>query len=49
MFLVDKDKTPLGHFGEPIDIANTALCLASEESKFITGTEVYVDGGVMAN
>ncbi|WP_188725380.1 SDR family oxidoreductase [Lentibacillus populi] len=29
--------------------ANAALCLASDESKFITGTELYVDGGVIAN
>ncbi|RAW16159.1 short-chain dehydrogenase [Paenibacillus taichungensis] len=43
------NKTPLGHFGDPIDIAYTALFLASEESKFITGTEIIVDGGVMAN
>lgn len=43
------NKIPLGHFGEPIDIANAALFLASDESKFITGTELYVDGGVMAN
>lgn len=42
-------KTPLGHFGDPIDIANAALFLASEDSKFITGTEIIVDGGVMAN
>jgi NAD(P)-dependent dehydrogenase (short-subunit alcohol dehydrogenase family) len=43
------NKTPLGHFGDPIDIAYAALFLASEESKFITGTEIIVDGGVMAN
>lgn len=42
------DKTPLGHFGEPIDIANAALFLASDESKYTTGTELYVDGGVTA-
>lgn len=43
------DKTPLGHFGDPIDVAYAALYLASEESKFVTGTELIVDGGVMAN
>ncbi|THF81632.1 SDR family NAD(P)-dependent oxidoreductase [Cohnella fermenti] len=42
-------KTPMGHFGDPIDIAYAALFLASDESKFITGTELPVDGGVMAN
>jgi NAD(P)-dependent dehydrogenase (short-subunit alcohol dehydrogenase family) len=34
--------------GEPIDIANTALFLASDESRFITGTTILVDGGVAA-
>ena len=43
------NKIPLRRFGEPIDIAYAALFLASDESKFITGTELYVDGGVMAN
>jgi len=42
-------KTPLGHFGEPADIAYAALFLVSDESKFITGVELPVDGGVMAN
>ncbi|MFC4022291.1 SDR family NAD(P)-dependent oxidoreductase [Oceanobacillus longus] len=43
------NKTPLGHFGDPSDIANAALFLASDESNFITGVELPVDGGVMAN
>jgi NAD(P)-dependent dehydrogenase (short-subunit alcohol dehydrogenase family) len=34
--------------GEPIDIANAALFLASDESRFITGTTILVDGGVAA-
>lgn len=42
-------KTPLGHFGDPEDIAYAALFLASDESKFVTGTDLIVDGGVMAN
>lgn len=37
--------TPLGHMGEPKDIAYAALYLASEESSFVTGTILYVDGG----
>jgi NAD(P)-dependent dehydrogenase (short-subunit alcohol dehydrogenase family) len=37
---------PLGRFGDPIDIAYTALFLASDESKYQTGSEVIVDGGV---
>ncbi len=36
---------PLGMIGEPIDIAYAALFLASDESRFITGTELVVDGG----
>lgn len=40
--------TPLGHMGEPNDIAYAALYLASDESKFVTGSILYVDGGWMA-
>jgi len=36
---------PLGRFSKPLDIANTALWLASDEAEFITGTCVEVDGG----
>lgn len=36
---------PLGHMGEPDDIAWACVYLASEESKFVTGTELVVDGG----
>lgn len=41
-------KYPVGHFGEPIDIANAVLFLASDESKFMTGAELVVDGGYTA-
>jgi NAD(P)-dependent dehydrogenase (short-subunit alcohol dehydrogenase family) len=37
--------TPLGYMGEPEDIANTAVFLASEDSKYVTGSTLYVDGG----
>ncbi|MCK9393935.1 MAG: SDR family NAD(P)-dependent oxidoreductase [Candidatus Paceibacterota bacterium] len=37
--------TPLGHMGEPNDIAYAAVYLASEEAKFVTGSVLYVDGG----
>ncbi len=36
---------PLGHIGEPIDIAYVSLYLASDESKWVTGSEFVVDGG----
>lgn len=39
---------PIGHVGEPEDIAYGVLYLASDESKFITGTELVIDGGYTA-
>lgn len=39
---------PIGHIGEPDDIANGVLYLASDESKFVTGTELVIDGGYTA-
>jgi 3(or 17)beta-hydroxysteroid dehydrogenase len=35
----------MGHFGEPDDVAYGVLYLASDESKFITGSELVIDGG----
>jgi NAD(P)-dependent dehydrogenase (short-subunit alcohol dehydrogenase family) len=43
-----KDCIPLGIFGEPEDIAYAALFLASDESRFMTGAEMVVDGGFYA-
>ncbi|MFA5013314.1 MAG: SDR family oxidoreductase [Candidatus Paceibacterota bacterium] len=40
-----ESKTPLGYMGEPDDIADAAVYLASDESKYVTGTVLYVDGG----
>jgi NAD(P)-dependent dehydrogenase (short-subunit alcohol dehydrogenase family) len=37
---------PLGRWGEPEDVAKAALFLASQDSGFITGTELCVDGGL---
>jgi len=37
---------PLGRVGQPIDIANMALFLASDESAYCTGQEFVVDGGI---
>lgn len=42
-----KEKTPLGRLGTPEDIANAYLFLASEESSFVHGTVLSVDGGVI--
>lgn len=39
---------PLGHIGEPDDIAWGAVYLASNESKFVTGAELVIDGGYTA-
>jgi NAD(P)-dependent dehydrogenase (short-subunit alcohol dehydrogenase family) len=41
-------QVPLGHIGEPLDIANAVLYLASDESKFMTGAELKLDGGISA-
>ncbi|MFZ5516594.1 MAG: beta-ketoacyl-ACP reductase [Candidatus Zhuqueibacterota bacterium] len=42
-----KEKTPLNRLGEPQDIANAYLFLASDEAAFITGTVISVDGGLI--
>ncbi|HEY9400183.1 MAG TPA: glucose 1-dehydrogenase [Luteimonas sp.] len=39
---------PLGHMGEPDDIAWAVVYLASDESKFVTGSELVIDGGYTA-
>ena len=39
---------PMGRIGRPDEIAKAALFLASEESSFITGIELFVDGGTVA-
>ena len=40
-----EERNPIGRIGEPIDIAYAILYLASDESKFVTGTELIIDGG----
>ncbi|GAB31505.1 3-beta hydroxysteroid dehydrogenase [Acetobacter pasteurianus] len=42
------DLHPIGHLGEPNDIAYGILYLASDESKFVTGSELVIDGGYTA-
>jgi 3(or 17)beta-hydroxysteroid dehydrogenase len=39
---------PVGHLGEPDDVAYAVLYLASDESKFATGSELVIDGGYTA-
>ncbi len=39
---------PLRRVGKPVDIANSTMFLLSDESSFITGTELIVDGGIRA-
>ena len=41
-------QVPLGRVGEPNDIANAVLYLASDESRFMTGAELKLDGGISA-
>lgn len=43
------DLHPIGHMGEPEDIAYGILYLASDESKFVTGSELVIDGGYTAH
>ena len=40
-------KTPLGRMGEPADIANAYVWLASDAAKFVSGTVLSVDGGLV--
>lgn len=56
MFGQDRDATiqaieagiPLGHMGEAIDVAYAVLYLGSDESKYMTGSELTLDGGILA-
>ena len=40
-----RERIPLGRVGHPDDVAGAVLFLASDDSRFVTGTELFVDGG----
>ena len=42
------DHIPLGRYGEPEEVAHVAVFLASEESRYITGQVIVVDGGLVS-
>jgi 3-oxoacyl-[acyl-carrier protein] reductase len=42
-----EENIPLGHHGDPEDIANMVAFLASDRAKFITGQAINVDGGMV--
>ena len=42
-----RDKTPLGTLGEPEDVAQAYLFLASDEAKYINGAVLSIDGGLV--
>lgn len=43
-----RQRVPIGHFGTPEDIAYGVLYLISDESRFMTGAELVIDGGMNA-
>jgi 3-oxoacyl-[acyl-carrier protein] reductase len=45
MFEAAKRRNPMGRLGEPLDVANLALFLASDMSSYITGEVVSISGG----
>ena len=48
MAAVIKNMSPQGRIADPMEIALGALYLASDESSFVTGAELVIDGGSVA-
>lgn len=46
---ITEQKIPLGYVGEPADCASTALLLCSDAGRYITGQDIFVDGGMGLN
>jgi NAD(P)-dependent dehydrogenase (short-subunit alcohol dehydrogenase family) len=46
MWRVRDAQVPMGHMGDAWDVAHAALFLASDESRYVTGIELVVDGGI---
>ena len=42
------DSTPMGRLGRPDEVAAGVAYLAGDDANFVTGTELYIDGGYMA-
>jgi 2-keto-3-deoxy-L-fuconate dehydrogenase len=42
------ERQPMGRMGEPAEIAKAALYLACDDSAFVTGTALVIDGGLTA-
>jgi L-rhamnose 1-dehydrogenase len=44
-----KRRIPLGRLGDPVDVANAVILLASDLARYITGAALLVDGGLFVN